>query len=110
MGELWDVLCDPYNRAENKGAFDPLKKHNSFLVGRIGLIQEAGYKLRSVANPGRVFQRVLEPLGKAIYGYLKDLPFDCTFDQSKAFPVLQEALTRSKTIHSIDLSAHQFPG
>jgi hypothetical protein len=104
MGELWDVLRDPYNRAENKGAFDPLKKHNSFLVGRIGLIQEAGYKLRSVANPGRVFQRVLEPLGKAIYGYLKDLPFDCTFDQSKAFPVLQEALTRSKTIHSIDLS------
>jgi hypothetical protein len=101
---LWDVLRDPYNRKENSRVFEPIKKHNSFLVGRIGLIQEAGYKLRAVANPGRIFQRVLEPLGNAIYDYLKTLPFDCTFDQSKAIPVLQEALTHGKTIHSIDLS------
>jgi len=104
IGDLWNVLCDPYNRMENKNVFDPIKYHGSFLVGRIGLIQEPGYKLRAVANPGRVFQRVLEPFGNAIYGYLKSLPFDCTFDQSKAIPVLQEALAHGKTIHSIDLS------
>jgi hypothetical protein len=101
---LWDVLRDPYNRKENARVFEPIKKHNSFLVGRIGLIQEAGYKLRAVANPGRIFQRVLEPFGNAIYDYLKTLPFDCTFDQNKAIPVLQDALTHGKTIHSIDLS------
>jgi len=104
MGGLWDVLRDPYNRVENSRVFGPIVKHKSFLVGRIGLIQEAGYKLRAVANPGRVFQRVLEPLGNAIYGYLRTLPFDCTFDQTKAIPALQDALTHGKTIHSIDLS------
>jgi hypothetical protein len=104
LGGLWDVLCDPENRRENKGIFGKFVKHGSFLVGRIGLIQEAGHKLRAVANPGRVFQRVLEPFGNRIYDYLKTLPFDCTFDQTKALPVLQEALTDGKTIHSIDLS------
>lgn len=104
MDGLWDVLRDPYNRHENFNVFDPIKKHGSFLVGRIGLIQEAGFKLRAVANPGRVFQRALEPLGNAVYNYLKSLPFDCTFDQAKAFPVLQEALSHGKTVHSIDLS------
>jgi len=101
---LWGVLCDPYNRKENKDCFKPMKQHGSFLVGRIGLIQEAGRKLRAVANPGRIFQRVLEPFGNRIYDYLKDLPFDCTFNQNKAFPVLQEALSHGNMIHSIDLS------
>jgi hypothetical protein len=104
LGGLWDVLRDPENRRENKDIFDRITKHGSFLVGRIGLIQEAGYKLRAVANPGRVFQRVLEPFGKRIYSYLETLPFDCTFDQTKAIPVLQDALFHGKTIHSIDLS------
>lgn len=104
MGGLWDVLRDPYNRKENVDAFDPIRVHGSFLVGRIGLIQEPGYKLRAVANPGRVFQRALEPFGNAIYDYLRTLPFDCTFDQSKAIPILQDALAHGKTIHSIDLS------
>lgn len=63
---------------------NPLPEKGCFEVGRIGLIQEAGYKLRAVANPGRVFQRVLEPLGKVLFGLLRNLPWDCTFDQAKA--------------------------
>jgi len=104
LGGLWDVVCDPYNRLANKDCFDRIKPHGSFLVGRIGLIQEPGYKLRAVANPGRIFQRVLQPFGDRIYNLLKELPFDCTFDQSKAIPALQDALSNGKTIHSIDLS------
>jgi hypothetical protein len=87
-----------------KGYPYPLKKHGSLLAGRIGLIQEAGYKLRAVANPGRVFQRVLKPLGDAIYDHLKHVPWDCTFDQNKAIPVLQEQLSQGKMTYSIDLS------
>jgi len=77
----------------------------TFVVGRIGLIQEPGYKLRAVANPGRVFQQVLEPIGDVLYGTLaRACPWDCTFDQSKSFPVLQQALSEGKVVHSIDLS------
>lgn len=75
------------------------------VAGRIGLIQEAGFKLRAVANPGRVFQQVLSPLGNELFKTLKGLPWDCTFDQSKADPVLLGSTEKQmKTIHSVDLS------
>lgn len=83
---------------------NPLPEKGSFEVGRIGLIQEAGYKLRAVANPGRVFQRVLEPLGKVLFGSLRSLPWDCTFDQSKADISVVDRLRAGKVVHSVDLT------
>jgi len=87
-----------------KGYPYPLKHHNSLLAGRIGLIQEAGYKLRAVANPGRIFQCVLKPFGDAIYSHLQNLDWDCTFDQNRAIPILQDSLSQGKMVYSIDLS------
>jgi len=72
-------------------------------VGKIGLIQEPGYKLRAVANPNRVYQVALYPLGDAIYKTLENLPWDCTFNQSKGFPVIQKHLQQNKRVHCIDL-------
>jgi hypothetical protein len=87
------------------GPYGPMPNiSEEFLVGRIGLIQEPGYKLRAVANPGRVFQRVLEPFGDTLYRLLKVLPWDCTFDQSKAIPAIQQKLSCGCVVHSIDLS------
>lgn len=87
------------------GPYGPMPNiSQEFLVGRIGLIQEPGYKLRAVANPGRVFQQVLKPLGDTLYRTLKVLPWDCTFDQSKAIPVIQGQLSRGELVHSVDLS------
>lgn len=76
----------------------------TLVVGKIGLIQEPGFKLRAVANPGRVFQRVLQPLGSFLFKTLSDLPWDCTFDQSKADPFIQKALRDGKEVFSVDLS------
>lgn len=98
---LRDILSYDILRSRMRS---PSNRHGSFCVGRIGLIQEPGYKLRAVANPGRVFQRVLEPLGDSIYSLLKHLPWDCTFDQSKAHPFLQQAIANGRTVSSVDLS------
>jgi hypothetical protein len=73
-------------------------------VGKIGLIQEPGFKLRAVANPGRVYQRALQPLGDRLFRVLRSLPWDCTFDQAKPLGVLQEALSAGQTLHCVDLS------
>lgn len=73
-------------------------------VGKIGIIQEPGLKLRAVANPGRVYQAALKPLGDDLYRKLAMLPWDCTHDQSRPFTVLQNHLTNGKTVHAIDLS------
>lgn len=83
---------------------NPLPERGSFEVGRIGLIQEAGYKLRAVANPGRIFQRVLEPFGKVLFAAIKTLPWDCTFDQNKADIAILDRLQSGNKVHSVDLT------
>lgn len=72
--------------------------------GEIHFLQEPGGKLRSVASPFRIHQEALRPLGQAIYGVVRSLPWDCTFDQSKAFPHIQSRLVQGGQISSVDLS------
>lgn len=73
-------------------------------VGKIGLIQEPGYKLRAVANPSRVYQAVLRPLGDCLYDTLRDLPWDCTHNQMKPKEALLERLGNHLPVYSVDLS------
>lgn len=73
-------------------------------VGKIGLIQEPGYKLRAVANPNRVYQIALKPLGDVIYDTLRTLPWDCTFEQSKGFNHIQKHLSEEKKAFCVDLT------
>jgi len=73
--------------------------------GEIHFLQEPGGKLRSVASPYRIHQMALNPLGRAIFNIVKDLPWDCTFNQSKAQPYVQEHLQKGLTVHSVDLSS-----
>jgi hypothetical protein len=73
-------------------------------VGRIGLIQEPGYKLRAVANPSRVYQAALQPLGDCLYNILKELPWDCTYNQLKPKEAIISHLRSGSTVHSVDLT------
>jgi hypothetical protein len=105
-------------RQRFRGIFDPLEHGISVdfpddtpdvclfrnSVGKIGFIQEPGMKLRAVANPGRIYQSALRPLGDALFGVLKELPWDCTFDQSKGVPSIQDHLRKNMVCHSIDLT------
>jgi len=74
-------------------------------VGTIGFIQEPGFKLRAVANPGRIFQHVLRPLGDFLFNFLRKLPWDCTHDQSRPFRIISEVLDKSGYCASVDLSS-----
>jgi hypothetical protein len=105
LSRLESALFDGFGHFMSPAGYPyPLDDRSTLLAGRIGLIQEAGYKLRAVANPGRVFQRALQPFGDAIYRIIKHLPWDCTFDQAKAVPILKEHLHQGKMVYSIDLS------
>jgi hypothetical protein len=98
-----NVVQFPYTLGGVRSSPEP-QDVGDLYVGQIGLIQEPGYKLRSVANPGRVFQRVLEPLGSLLFSLLPTLPWDCTFNQCKADDVLKSALAQNKEVFSVDLS------
>lgn len=86
--------------------YDAWKFRDAFTVGSIGFIQEPGFKLRTVANPGRVFQQVLSPLGDDLFGLLREFPWDCTFEQSKADAVISTATFKAScNMFSVDLSS-----
>jgi len=73
-------------------------------MGTVSLIQEGGYKLRYAANPHRVYQAALQPLGRALFRALRDIPQDCTYDHDKGVQMVQEWLRQGKPAVSMDLS------
>jgi len=75
------------------------------LVGRISFNQEPGYKARTVSSPLLLHQAVMSGLEDVLFGILKELPWDCTFNQSKAFPAIQAALADGSMVYSCDLSS-----
>lgn len=73
-------------------------------VGTIGFIQEPGFKLRAVANPNRVLQAALEPLGEYAFSWLRKVPEDCCFSQEAGVYKVQGVLASGLYVHSTDLS------
>jgi hypothetical protein len=74
------------------------------VIGRVCWLQEPGYKLRFVASPFPVYQRLLQPLGDYLFGLLRDIPDDCTYEQEKGVRRAQECLLSGETVYSYDLS------
>jgi len=83
----------------------PIEIDRTSYAGEVHFIQEPGYKLRSIASPYRIHQLALKPLGDTLGDIVKMLPWDCTFDQSKALPVIQRRLSEGKPVYSVDLSS-----
>jgi hypothetical protein len=105
-GKLRNEYVDEVFSRGNKGLpgnlYQELQKPP--LVGKIGNIQEKGLKLRSVANPFRILQHTLFPLGTFLYGSLKRLNTDCTYDQQKGHDFIKSELTKGRTMYAYDLS------
>jgi hypothetical protein len=74
------------------------------LMGNISLIQEAGFKLRFAANPHRLYQAALGPLGRKLLQGLRMIDNDCTFDHEKGFRLIQGWLRDGLPAVSMDLS------
>lgn len=73
-------------------------------AGKIGHIQEPGFKLRAVANPFRVYQLALSRLGDQLYELIRSLPWDCTHDQDSGVKWAEERLRSGLTMYAVDLS------
>lgn len=86
---------------------DPVKgiQGTRTAVGKLGFIQEPGYKLRAVANPNAIWQAALDPLCKLLLRFLKEgFPTDCTHDQASGVQAIQSWLRAGKVCYSVDLS------
>ena len=111
--DYYDGLLDIPNGVEeiiNSTYFmgDTFGNTDVSVVGKIGFIQEPGFKLRAVANPFPSMQVALSRLGARIYSLLNQIPEDCTFDQTEATTHIQNFLNSELNVNglmSIDLSS-----
>lgn len=85
--------------------FTPRKRVTGNSVGRIGLIQEPGLKLRSVANPNRVAQSLTTPLATFWEKNMTRFRSDCIFDQMEGVDWVQGKLKTNQRLVSFDLSS-----
>jgi len=69
------------------------------------LTKDGGLKVRWIANPYRIHQLALQPLGDVLFKTLKILPWDCTFDQVKPYQHVQEHLKSGGHAYCVDLSS-----
>jgi len=74
------------------------------LSGRIGIIQEPGYKARIVANPYRVHQCAMAPLKDYLFSLFPLIPNDYVNNQDSGVRYVQEMVNEGREVFSIDLS------
>lgn len=101
--EYYDVFGDSMNGIW--GFRGPRYTGEEPYIGSIHCTPNPGLKARFFASPALWIQHVLTPLGRIIYSKVNDLPWDCTFDQSKPDLSVKDRLTRSKTTFCFDLSS-----
>jgi hypothetical protein len=117
---VWDLLDDPGFEGIIWDAMGDLtlkllkvKESGDYgdCVGRISVVQEPGYKARFLANPRRVFQLALRPIGQQLLKLLQQIPWDCTHNQAEGPFWAQAQLRAGKTVYSVDLSdaTNNFP-
>ena len=94
---VYEALCDVLPSAR--------RFSDDKTVGTICVTQNPGYKARFYAAPHIWIQHVMQPLGREIYSIVKEMQWDCTFEQSKAIPFVQSKLSLQEKVYCYDLSS-----
>jgi len=99
----WDDMFGYHPELNSRTTVDP--------VGRLGVSQEPGYKLRVFANPNICHQVAMSRLKGQLFDLLQKANWDCTFNQSYGTDWVRQQLAQGKKVFSIDLSdaTNNFP-
>jgi hypothetical protein len=74
-------------------------------VGVIGFLQQEEFKARTVANPNRIIQHLLEPLFDLWSREVAVHDTDCTFDEEEGTRWVQTQLEHGRTLSGADMSS-----
>jgi len=92
-----------HHRVTDDGYYEDFGRHE--VAGSVGIIQEPSLKARWIANPNRIMQHFLRPLGTEFFRLLQYHPGDCTHDQHAGIEWIQRHQNLGHEIASADLSA-----
>jgi len=94
-----------HKELEGVGVAPNAHGYGNTVCGRLALLTEAAGKIRVVALLDCWSQWALRPLHDWIFGVLKEIPQDGTFDQLRPIKALLKKVQPGCTIYSYDLSA-----
>lgn len=97
------ILSRPYQELKVPGQVNLVPEYQPY-VGTIGMLQQAGAKLRSVVNVNRFVNSVLDPFAKAIEDVYYQLPGISVLDQESGLRWAQGKLRDGIHLTSMDLS------
>jgi hypothetical protein len=103
---IWESVPSWASRPRGYFWKEPLRYlDRAKVAGAIGCIQEPSLKARWIANPNRITQWYLRPLGDHWYSMLRSIPTDCTFDQEKGVRWVQSQLASGVELSGADLTS-----
>jgi len=73
------------------------------VIGRIAILQEAGFKARCIANPGRAWQQAFGPLFRYLERLSNEIPGNWAMDQEAGRVAAREMMQKYSYACSIDL-------
>lgn len=99
----WDDMFNYHPKLDSRTTADP--------VGKLGVTQEPGYKLRVFADPNICHQLAMSRLKVQLFSLLRKVKWDCTYNQSNGTDWVRVQLNQGKKVWSIDLSdaTNNFP-
>lgn len=97
------ILSRPYQELRVPGQVNLVPVYQPY-VGTIGMLQQAGAKLRSVVNVNRFVNSVLDPYAKAIEDVYYQVPGISVLDQESGLRWAQGKLRDGIHLTSMDLS------
>jgi len=100
-----EIFNDPFGFIDNHPTFKSKRMDNP-TTRRITVVEDKEGKSRVIAILDYWTQLVLRPLHDFLASRLKNIPSDCTFDQTiKVEPFYKYNLEKGSTFHCLDLSA-----
>jgi hypothetical protein len=100
-----EIFKDPFGFFDNHPTFQTRRMDNP-TNRRITVVEDKEGKSRVIAILDYWSQLVLRPLHDYLSSRLRNIPSDCTFDQTvKVLPFYKDNLQKGKTFHCLDLSA-----
>jgi hypothetical protein len=90
---------------KDEGCYCPTRLLPPFVGNVAPLVNDGGWKVRWIANPLRLHQLALRPLGEALFKSLRQLPWDCTFEQDKSLKYIQDHIKANRMTYAVDLTS-----
>ncbi|AMQ67417.1 RNA-dependent RNA polymerase [Cronartium ribicola mitovirus 4] len=107
--KIKEIASDPQEFERIRKDFSLIVDIKSRYVEKISVIPSPEGKMRTISIASYWAQNALDPLHRCIFKYLRKIPNDITFDQSKGLSILNKGQNDSYWSYDLKAATDRFP-